>query len=1011
MSAEKGRQFERALGNSKGEQRAYAAKRGGILAVPKRNEKPHEACLRVQAAHPGVKIFEDPLVGGNDAPTLNKKRDFGGYNGPIAPYGTGLHEMSVPEVINFAAIGESGGHIAESTIGDMPVEYRLPPYAIKKRLENGMLNLGFSIYGNYRGNIKYQADCGRLWLSEFDLAMSHPASDGWDGVDFGLAPAFAGIGGRLVDKEIINSLNSLTRYYTGGERQFKPSGVLSGAISHLSKRMFHPFRLLCRMASMYYAAYLLESSGRELRIISLDDGARLTTVNAIGGLTEMATAAYRYEKQPIFFEVPSEVREEDKFAAILQLAGGNKMSMGASTGHMPAIINFWPEIPNTEVYLGNIDRADAKAIRELTSDDIMDTLQILCRQWGVMDLGIEALKTVAFFALRAERTPALLGSSAAVLPLPESDLTPLGMGPIAASFEKFEMHSPVYIEKTAEEFLYEGAIRYMLFSCSVSNTVYESGGAIYQEPSLVMPGVHIGMRKWLEYRSALSGMGAAGEHSGTELGWENLMGRSLSSIGLPHSLTKNRGNILELVCGSNLMQWEEAIPFIRACGLSSGLMPLMRPCHMKSSIMLDTWYSAESIEGRRGISDAYYSLLQLADGVKIGNAAYSNQTGMWSTSRVEVRKNYRGVPADSQFWPMSFDGGCLMPLFKIESAPEMLRAAYGYEERSALKWHYSWDSSTAVEGTVANWINSPAARPLSFTFPKERMEAKTGPSYSIKKEDIPTIGKEAKIPGIHVAAETELDDWDMMADPNAATLITGARNALLAIQQGTPARQAFPPWEKPSRDLSELEILEILPEVGQESRMATLRIVKDACGKMLALETRPTVTRALEFQIEKINNIMGALQICPALSRDELEAWKPGMKYPMGVDWENSMKSMVSRGIPLSEVIEVEKPSKEVLASMTGDVEEALAKSGFQLGEEKTSSPDTGPPVEEGGTTPQLEAESSTAKGTPGETTSEPVGGMEPPAPDVPTVVEQQDVGETSPPFQTQQFQAPEEPE
>lgn len=909
--------FKVAEGENKREQARYAAINKGILAIPREGESPLSACQRVQKRHPRATVFMDPVSNGGVADLTGITESAAKW----APYGLRSHRIYPPGALDCDVNPERSNavHIARGC--PMPSHWVLPDDVLKTRWNNGCLNLGFSMHGTYKGIVQETQEIGRIWDSNFEGEYSFPPSAPWDGAEMGISPAFAGLLGKSVDRSALMAISHLTRYYDAAERDFRPTAAVRSAWDALAHRELHCFRFLIRLASMMWCSYIAESANGELAFTSAVISPTAKYIENIGSLASLALRAANNEIQPIFYEIDEYWTNDISILTALHMATGSSMpAVMTSGGADNGLINFWPEIPNCALYYAGPKRIELGSVSSLNWREYLEAMYAVGNQWGVMDQVVEAIETAAFFALRPSGDGCFLDRKKLSVPLPPCDTSALALGPMITNIHTFDNSRREEPDIKPLEKLHEGAMRYALSEACMHGAMMSNGGGLAM-CSNDLPEKYVKtMRFWMQSAQIASGMGAAIESIAETVGWTGILGRSLLPFGLPARHLRKK-TIQNMARWGNGVQWEELIPVVDNVPTCAAYYSALKPSSCSDRVALGKWYSCKEVVGRVGTADAFYSLLRIDARPDFRYYISSGEVGEYQCSDINVIENYGGRPRDNQFFRMEIDDQVWTPAFKIKEPIALLGAIHGNKMVDEMEWYIFWDDQLAKDTALARWIEDDR-KPTPVKVAPRQMSK---PSTEAQVPRTAVVAKK-KVKGEKIAPEafTIFDEAVMIMNEKLGSLVMASREAIQCRKRGESELRQRETAAAAGRQLNDMDVHDILLELDMDERHAGANYLKMACQEIAELDDRPTVRQGILAQQERLGNYMAALQVCPAMTKAELEE-VTGKKSVSGIlDWDYAARNAFLAGNDLMDLLERTPPPSVEMEQEIQELEEEV---------------------------------------------------------------------------------------
>jgi len=152
------------------------------------------------------------------------------------------------------------------------------------------------------------------------------------------------------------------------------------------------------------------------------------------------------------------------------------------------------------------------------------------------------------------------------------------------------------------------------------------------------------------------------------------------------------------------VEFEEVLPYVEAVPSTSAVLGLLTPARLDSPLLLGIWADVSKVSGRKGISDAYYSLISMGVDPEIGHTNFGIH---WPTPPREyvVNDGYRGVPTDGQFTSIDAGSDKFRVMFRLDTARQSVRAMDLHTRRSRWKWHYEWMVPYTNDKVVEDYVN------------------------------------------------------------------------------------------------------------------------------------------------------------------------------------------------------------------------------------------------------------------------------------------------------------------
>jgi hypothetical protein len=680
-----------------------------VIAIPKKGESPEAAIARVQKKHPGKEVVDPSpevvqevkmLAESQPHETSAKEFVYSRY-GRLQGYGKIMRSgmKLVPKPVNFGIAEVIKGEQVEGLEPIQPIAEGWDlPYATAagKLTEHAIMDRKFALFQVKQDKMLSEQVIGRDWVPNFPSGYTISDGPAWGSSQVKMQPAFAGIGNLLIDKPAIQALQALG-YAFARARSQDITNEARGALKDLTNMNFNPVRLLVRLAVMWIGASICEKRGQIIGVSGADGEPQIRHIDSAGSIATLAMECASAAGQVLYLEKLRLGRDTKTLEALMTAMTQQPtfIVQGGTRDDVPSIMNLWPEIPNPilATYGG---REATLNFGWLNSGIIWNGIEHYVNLMNLHELFWEVLESVATLAWRPEGDTLLCGHENVKISLPVSVLQPAALGPLMMNARHWEESAKSLVPRPIEMVAWQATSRYMMWSLCYRDICAEIGGTeINVAPQ--QSGFLKRIDHYVSGPGAIPPINSAVNQMARKCGFENLLGRILLTMSGRDCWKTNGGVRLFIGVPMNnkaAVQWEEALPCTNLLPEGSMALSKLYPVRMKQLTDLYTWIKPECVIRRHGVSDAMYTSL-LAGNTNSGYLMRHANSGMSTVKKYRVRMNYRGEPADAQFFSgMLGEGTYYEPLIRFNDAREMMSLYTRNFQNSVSEWYMSHDYAT-----------------------------------------------------------------------------------------------------------------------------------------------------------------------------------------------------------------------------------------------------------------------------------------------------------------------------
>jgi hypothetical protein len=690
-----------------------AIRRGAILAIPKKGESNESAVARVQLKHPGKEVVDptpevvaelkDALETEREEVSSNKtikqyRESVGGFQNYYNLVRSGVKILPHPIADNNLDTIPDANELETTRLSGVPDKWKVPRAVSRSRFVQDTMDHRFSLFQIRKNRLENETQLGRTWNTTFQGKFSFRRGYNWGGKCITLEPAYASLTTERVDKGAVAAMQALG-YTFPGARSSELVVEARGPIRELVNIEYNPVRLLSRLAAMWLAAKMVESKGAELRAVGADGHPKFEYLHGAGDISRLTIDAV-YGSQQVLYLESGRFGTDVRYLEVLMTAMTSKVQFGSTNPNVriPTIVKFWPEIPNPVVAIYG-PKETRLNYGVYNAGTIWEAISYITSLMNVRELWWEVFQSVATMAWRPDGDSAFCGHKAVSVALPISAMQPAALGPMMMNSVQWYEREQHMEEPFLSDVAWDSTVRYMQWSLLHRDLCAQLGA--HELLSHTPIDTSVKRMEWMVYShtvnipAALVVQGRAKKY-----GWDTLLGRILATTrgeNRTSSAAETPLYIATSITNKNVLQWEEAIPYVECIPEGSSALSMLYPARPSIIPPNQVWIRPVNVINRYGTADAIYTM---SEPRKTQLALEVRDIEMQRSHVIpyRMRLNYRDAPRDGQFFNIEAEGEYrLSYLMKIPLLRDCITLHGDAMRNAESEWFVSYDYDIATD--------------------------------------------------------------------------------------------------------------------------------------------------------------------------------------------------------------------------------------------------------------------------------------------------------------------------
>jgi len=299
----------------------------------------------------------------------------------------------------------------------------------------------------------HERQVGEDFFYDYPVAFNFRAAGEWDHRTPIVHPAVAGLDVTMAgfDEAYMRALSNMEMLLMGRREDY--SAWIRAVVGKTIKRMFHPFRLLVRGASLWTVLAVEELDKAQSR--SWASVGQRPVPKILANLPAYAAFCKEQleEGQDILY-IRCEDSAELFMVDVLQALASDTFPLSTHK----SVAKLWPKLNRPRVaYNAPVSMQEMGV--GITANDVYDTMTRYCDLHDCHDLWQQALQLVQGFIARPRGAGVLAGGNVIGIGLPASDLRVGALGPLLAGVTAEGMKTTPILAPDIHMYLYGGAVR------------------------------------------------------------------------------------------------------------------------------------------------------------------------------------------------------------------------------------------------------------------------------------------------------------------------------------------------------------------------------------------------------------------------------------------------------------------------------------------------------------------------------------------------------------------------
>lgn len=502
------------------------------------------------------------------------------------------------------------------------------------------------------------------------------------------APAVAQAASELLPKDANSMIQAIkTHFMDSPNRDSSITPQLRAQLRTLMSQEFNLTPMLWRLATLWYLANWVESTGAELR--SYINNADLCPINQMVSLDQFAMAvgrSYDRRESPICVSLPPDAVHMVEMLAVLRFAASTRWAT-SFTGPMPSVVSDLPPIPNAVVYNCGTLNPGETVPGVLNSHVVWEAANMYAAQHGCTSGLLSCIKSVGMlWCSPVGDKSALFLSPKLSLFMPAMVSGPTVLLNMSTNATRFLTDGVELAEPDFASTLLGGVQDSIMFGCCIRMCGMLSG----------MPVAMYMQRAQNELNAMCRGLARVGDHHSRimmqaarlfrELGGGGTLGYILASAA--PAFTTTREVVEWWGQHGDAYQWDEVACVMESLPDNSSLCGIFDPLLTTSMAIVNKWYGVtNSIASRCSTPHAMQRLVYKQD-VDIGVAVTASVDGSRQIYNYDLHTSYRNQYSDWLFFgPFMRKAAAAELVFRVRSGETALELMHGPVGAATRKYY------------------------------------------------------------------------------------------------------------------------------------------------------------------------------------------------------------------------------------------------------------------------------------------------------------------------------------
>jgi len=566
------------------------------------------------------------------------------------------------------------------------------------RLVGQDIDLTLKLLIDRAGGIVDAATIGRFWQLDWQVTRikwTTPAKQ--QNYPWLLTPQYAGLVAVGADKAYSNALTALGTELGERSRVITDSRFRN-RIAQLVRNGFNADRFLFRLACLYILSGIAGKLRGHMNYSVVTDASNMAHFsNFAAWKSEVVDAAAGVNYIWLDFE-DGDPEAREMVAAAQAVAGGPTQLADPLKS---SLLRSLPPLGRYKLLTRNVTAHTGEEVN-LTHSSFYMLAKYVSTAWNVQHRYLEMLDLASCLLYRPLGQDAFQDAVRGLLPgkqscsmvLPAMNTSALVLGPMAAHID--DLHYPGAADMDIDwpepvGLAFAGTAKWALWEASLCSILGDAGIGLLHTRTDGIP---------LAVMHRLADAGASGTRGPAGLAKQACARASsysnftfpvqLQTIGLP-----GMGNpvaVKQLLEADTAVQWEECLPFVNSLPVTSGFYGLQRAPKPTIAVPARAWFAPTMIDAGHDPRAILYWASQLPT-ARVALELYYPKDNRIVMKPLVIRRNYRGVIADSQFGAgQLFDDAENRLLLRVENLEDLHQLEHAHSTWNARRWHIEWSS-------------------------------------------------------------------------------------------------------------------------------------------------------------------------------------------------------------------------------------------------------------------------------------------------------------------------------